>query len=251
MGSIFLDEIGEISQSVQIKILRVLQDKKFERVGGEETLEVDTRIISATNKDLKAEIEKGTFREDLFYRLNVVNIDIPPLRERKEDIDLLVAAFIKEFAQENNKPVEAINQKARTMLHNYSWPGNVRELRNSIESAVVMCKGTVITPDDLPPGIARDAESDDIRISVGSTLAEAEREVIRSTLNANNGNKSRTAEVLGIGRKTLHRKIADYHLDDGRRVAASEGHEAGTEAGESGTAESAGDGGGRSQPPAV
>jgi transcriptional regulator with PAS, ATPase and Fis domain len=220
MGSIFLDEIGEISQSVQIKILRVLQDKKFERVGGEETLEVDTRIISATNKDLKAEIEKGTFREDLFYRLNVVNIDIPPLRERKEDIPLLVSAFIKEFAQENNKPVEGIDHKANALLYNYSWPGNVRELRNSIESAVVMCKGTIITPDDLPPAIARDSESNDIRISVGSTLAEAEREIIRSTLNAYNGNKSRTAEILGIGRKTLHRKISDYHLDDGRRGAA-------------------------------
>jgi DNA-binding NtrC family response regulator len=223
MGSIFLDEIGEISQSVQIKILRVLQEKKFERVGGEETLEVDTRIISATNKDLKAEIEKGTFREDLFYRLNVVNIDIPPLRERKEDIPLLVSAFIKEFAQENNKPVAGIDHKANALLYNYSWPGNVRELRNSIESAVVMCKGTIITPDDLPPSIARDSESNDIRISVGSTLAEAEREIIRSTLNAHNGNKSRTAEILGIGRKTLHRKIADYHLDDGRRAAAAAG----------------------------
>lgn len=217
MGSIFLDEIGEISQSVQIKILRVLQDKKFERVGGEETLEVDSRIISATNKDLKAEISKGTFREDLFYRLNVVNIHVPPLRERKEDIPLLVSAFIKEFAQENGKPVEGIDPKANALLYNYSWPGNVRELRNSIESAVVMSKGSIITPDDLPPSLTEDSESNDIRIPVGSTLAEAEQEIIRSTLSAYNGNKSKTAEVLGIGRKTLHRKISDYHLDEPRR----------------------------------
>jgi DNA-binding NtrC family response regulator len=214
MGSIFLDEIGEINQSVQIKILRVLQEKRFERVGGEETLEVDVRIISATNKDLKTEIEKGTFREDLFYRLNVVNIHIPPLRDRKEDIPLLVSSFIREFAQENEKPVEGIDPKARAALYNYSWPGNVRELRNCIESAVVLSKGTIITVDDLPPTISSENEQDYIRIAMGSTLAEAEQEIIRSTLSYNNGNKSRTAETLGIGRKTLHRKIADYHLSE-------------------------------------
>ncbi|MFP4329392.1 MAG: sigma-54-dependent transcriptional regulator [Alkalispirochaetaceae bacterium] len=211
-GSIFLDEIGEIEQSVQIKILRVLQEKKFERVGGEETLEVDVRIISATNRDLKEAIDEGRFREDLYYRLNVVNIHIPPLRERKEDIPLLTSAFIKEFAQENEKPVEGIDPKARSALYNYPWPGNIRELRNSIESAVVMCKGTIITPDDLPPSITRDNEDDYIRISLGSSLADAEREIIRSTLAAQNGNKSRTAEILGIGRKTLHRKVDEYGL---------------------------------------
>ncbi len=213
MGSIFLDEIGEIEQSVQIKILRVLQEKTFERVGGEQTLEVDVRIISATNKDLKTEIERGTFREDLYYRLNVVNIHIPPLRERKEDIPLLVSAFIKEFATENAKPVEGIDPKARALLYNYSWPGNVRELRNSIESAVVMAKGPIITPDDLPPSIAADSESNYVRIQLGATMADAERELIRANLAANNGNKSRTAEVLGIGRKTLHRKLAEYGME--------------------------------------
>ena len=211
-GSIFLDEIGEIEQSVQIKILRVLQEKQFERVGGEETLEVDVRIISATNRELKSAIEEGRFREDLYYRLNVVNLHIPPLRERKEDIPLLTSAFIKEFAQENNKPVEGIDPKARAALYNYPWPGNIRELRNSIESAVVMCKGNIITPEDLPPSIVRESDDDHIRISVGSTLAEAEREIIRSTLAAQNGNKSRTAEILGIGRKTLHRKVDEYGL---------------------------------------
>jgi len=213
-GTIFLDEIGEINPSVQIKILRVLQEKTFERVGGEETLEVDVRIISATNKDLKQEIEKGTFREDLYYRLNVVNIHIPPLRERKEDIPLLAAAFVKEFAQENEKQVEGIDPKARALLYNYSWPGNVRELRNCIESAVVMSKGTVITPDDLPPSIVTDSESNHVRIQLGIPMEDAEKEIIRANLAAQNGNKSRTAEVLGIGRKTLHRKIAEYHLED-------------------------------------
>lgn len=213
-GTIFLDEIGEINPSVQIKILRVLQEKTFERVGGEETMEVDVRIISATNKDLKEEIAKGTFREDLYYRLNVVNIHIPPLRERKEDIPLLAAAFVKEFAKENEKQVEGIDPKARSLLYNYSWPGNVRELRNCLESAVVMSKGNVITSDDLPPSIVTDSESNHVRIQLGVTMGEAEKEIIRANLAAQNGNKSRTAETLGIGRKTLHRKIAEYQLED-------------------------------------
>lgn len=211
-GSIFLDEIGEIAPSVQIKLLRVLQEKTFERVGGEETIEVDVRVISATNRDLKNDIASGSFREDLYYRLNVVNIDVPPLRERKDDIPLLVAAFIREFAKENNKPVEAIDPKARAALYAYSWPGNTRELRNCIESAVVMCKGTIIQLDDLPPSITESDESDVIRVEVGTTLSKAEREVIRRTLLHHKGNKSKTAEVLGIGRKTLHRKIKEYNL---------------------------------------
>lgn len=214
-GTILLDEIGEISQSVQIKILRVLQEKKFERVGGEETLEVDTRIISATNRDLKEEIASGQFREDLYYRLNVVNIDVPPIRERKDDIPLLASAFVREFAKENGKPVEGIDPKARAALYSYSWPGNVRELRNCIESAVVMSKGTILQLDDLPPNIRESDDRDVIRIPVGSTLSKAEREVIRNTLLHHKGNKSKTAETLGIGRKTLHRKIQEYDLAEG------------------------------------
>ena len=213
-GTILLDEIGEINPSGQIKILRVLQEKEFERVGGEETLEVDVRIISATNKDLRAEIAKGTFREDLYYRLNVVNIHIPPLRDRKEDIPLLAAAFVKEFAQENEKQVDGIDPKARALLYNYSWPGNVRELRNCMESAVVMSKGSVITSDDLPPSIVTDSESNHVRIQLGATMEQAEKEIIRANLAAQNGNKSRTAEILGIGRKTLHRTSAEYQLED-------------------------------------
>lgn len=213
-GSIFLDEIGEISTAVQIKILRVLQEKRFERVGGEETLEVDVRIISATNKDLKKEIGNGNFREDLYYRLNVVNIHVPPLRERKEDIPLLAAAFLKEFAEENGKNVEGIDPKARTALYSYSWPGNIRELRNCIESSVVMSKGNILTLEDLPPSVSNASDSNYIRIELGSTMSAAEKEVIRSTLSFCQGNKSRTAEVLGIGRKTLHRKIQEYGLEE-------------------------------------
>jgi len=212
LGTLFLDEIGEINQNVQIKLLRVLEEKKFERVGGEETIEVDVRLIAATNRDLKDAIAKGFFREDLYYRLNVVNIHIPPLRERKEDIPLLVAAFLKEFSQENGKPIEGIDPKARLALYNYSWPGNVRQLRNSVESAVVLSKGSTLTLEDFPPNIRGETGADSLRLSLGTSLAEMEKEVIRSTLAREGGNKSRTAEILGIGRKTLHRKIEEYGL---------------------------------------
>ena len=172
LGSIFLDEIGEINQSTQIKILRVLQEKKFERVGGEETVEIDTRIVSATNRDLKEEIEKGNFREDLFYRLNVVQIHVPPLRERKDDISILASAFLADFVEENGRVINGFDHKAMLALHNHSWPGNVRELRNCIESAVVMCKGDIITPEDLPPSIQNQSDNNCIRICTGSTLAD-------------------------------------------------------------------------------
>jgi DNA-binding NtrC family response regulator len=212
-GTIFLDEIGEINQNVQIKILRVLQEKRFERVGGEETLEVDVRIVAATNKNLKKEIEKGDFREDLYYRLNVVNVEVPPLRDRKEDIPLLAVAFLKEFAEENGRDIEGFDSKVLNELYNYPWPGNVRELRNCIESAVVMSKNKVITPDDLPPTVRSESDDNLIRIKPGTPLEEAEKMIIQATLNVLNGNKSKTAEALGIGRKTLHRKINDYGIE--------------------------------------
>ncbi len=212
MGTIFLDEIGEINQSIQIKILRVLQEKKFERVGGEETIEVDTRIITATNRNLKEAIRTGDFREDLFYRLNVFNIEIPPLRERKEDIPLLISAFINEIAEENAKVIEGIDSKAAALLYNHPWPGNVRELRNCVESAIVMAKSNIITTDDLPPYIGSQADENYVKIPAGTALTDVEKEIIEFTLNQCNGNKSKAAEVLGIGRKTLHRKIQDYGL---------------------------------------
>jgi len=213
LGSLFLDEIGEISQSVQIKLLRVLQDKQFERVGGEEIIETDVRIIAATNRNLMDDISIGKFREDLYYRLNVINIHIPPLKERNEDIPLLVAAFLKSFSLENGKNIEGIETKARMALYNYSWPGNVRELKNCIESAVVMAKGTILSLEDLPPHIGQTSAGQSLRLSPGISIAEGEKEIIRSALSVNKGNKSKTAEVLGIGRKTLHRKIQEYSLD--------------------------------------
>ena len=213
-GTIFLDEIGEINAQVQIKILRVLQEKTFERVGGEETIQVDTRIISATNKDLKEEIEKGSFREDLFYRLNVVNIEVPPLRERKEDIPLLMTSFLHEFNEENGREIQGFTQKAQSILYSYSWPGNIRELRNCIESALVMCRGDQIDLEDLPLHVRSGVTDDQISIQLGLSLSEAEKEIIRATLAFCNGNKSKTAEVLGIGRKTLHRKIQEYQIDE-------------------------------------
>jgi DNA-binding NtrC family response regulator len=218
-GTLFLDEIGEIDQNVQIKLLRVLQERKFERVGGEETLEVDVRIVTATNKDLQAEIKKGNFREDLYFRLNVVNILVPPLRERKDDLPLLITAFLKEFAAENGKSVEGIDEKARAALYAYDWPGNVRELRNCVESAVVMAKGPMIGEEDLPPTLRTKNDEGWIRIPLGTSLEESEKIVIRDTLSFLKGNKSKTAETLAIGRKTLHRKLAEWKEARGEEAA--------------------------------
>lgn len=211
-GTIFLDEIGEINQSVQIKLLRVLQEKKFERVGGEETIEVDVRIIAATNRNLEEEVKAGRFRQDLYYRLNVIHLEVPPLRERKDDIPLLINAFLDEFNRENNKHIEGFDQRARAALYKYEWPGNIRELQNCIESAVVMASGNEITLNDLPPTVSKATQAASISIPMGITLEEAERIVIEENLAANKGNKSKTADILGIGRKTLHRKLSDYGL---------------------------------------
>jgi len=213
-GTIFLDEIGEIDQNVQIKILRVLQDKRFERVGGEETVEVDVRLITATNRDLEKEVAEGRFREDLYYRLNVVHIHVPPLRERRDDIPLLITAFLQEFAQENGKNIEGIDARARAALYKFDWPGNIRQLRNCLESAVVMCSGSIIKLEDLPPTIAGSGEADSIAVPAGITMAEAEKIIILQNLAINKGNKSKTADILGIGRKTLHRKLDEYAAED-------------------------------------
>ncbi len=206
-GTIFLDEIGEIDQNIQIKILRVLQEKQFERVGGEKTIEVDVRVIAATNKNLEEEVKLGRFREDLYYRLNVVNITVPPLRERRDDIPLLASAFLQEFSQENNKTIEGIDTVARKIMYNFNWPGNIRQLRNCLESAVVMCSGNLLTADDLPPSIAGIDEKSSISVPLGITMDEAEKIIIQENLVHNKGNKTKTADELGIGRKTLHRKL--------------------------------------------
>jgi DNA-binding NtrC family response regulator len=213
-GTLFLDEIGEIDQNIQIKLLRVLQEREFERVGGEETIETDVRVIAATNKDLKAEIEKGNFREDLYFRLNVVNIDVPPLRERKDDIPILAAAFLKKFSAENGKTIEGIHEKAYSRLCAYSWPGNIRELQNCIESAVVMCRKNLISEEDLPPALQSLTDDGWVRIPLDVSLEEADKLIVRAAVNYHKGNKSKAAEALGIGRKTLHRKLDDGESDD-------------------------------------
>ncbi len=211
-GTIFLDEIGEINASTQVKLLRVMQEQTFERVGGEKTIKVDVRYIFATNKNLREEVEKGNFREDLFYRLSVVNIEIPPLRERREDIILLAHGFLKEFSEQNSKKIIGFDKKVIQAFTQHKWPGNIRELRNSVESAVVLAQGNVITINDLPDIIKDDASSDVVQVSLGLTLKDAEKEFIYGTLGFCKWNKNKAAEVLGIGRKTLYNKISEYGI---------------------------------------
>ncbi|MGC8769890.1 MAG: sigma-54-dependent transcriptional regulator [Brevinematia bacterium] len=213
-GTIFLDEIGEISQSVQVKLLRVLQEHEFERVGGEETIKVDIRVITATNRDLKQLVEEGKFREDLYYRLNIINIHIPPLRERKEDIPLLIDYFLKFYNKKHNKNIQGIKEDALIILQNYRWPGNVRELQNLIENLVILCNKKMITEDILPKYLKVEGgaltERSEFKIQIGATLEEIEKEAILSTLNYTNWNKSKAAKILNIGRKTLLRKLEEY-----------------------------------------
>ena len=212
-GTIFLDEIGEINLSTQIKLLRVLQERSFERVGGEKTINVDIRIVAATNKNLEEEVRAGKFREDLFYRLNVVRIEMPALRERKDDIPLLMHGFLKEFNIENQKNILGFDNRAKAAILKYSWPGNIRELRNCVESAVVMCTKDQISFDDLPSTVRSGCDISAITIPAGITMNEAEKIIITENLALNNGNKTKTAETLGIGRKTLHRKLIEYGIE--------------------------------------
>ena len=211
-GTIFLDEIGEINPSTQVKILRVLQEREFERVGGEKTIKVDVRVIAATNRNLLEEVKKGAFREDLYYRLNVVHIEVPPLRERKEDIELLALNFLDQFNKEDGRKIEGISSQARKALLSYDWPGNIRELKNSIESSVVLARGNIIQLEDLPAQITSQVAENksSITIDLPVTMEEAERKIILSTIEYCAGNKSRASELLEIGRKTLHRKLNEY-----------------------------------------
>ena len=209
-GTIFLDEIGEIDPSTQIKLLRVLQEREFERVGGEKTIKTDVRVIAATNKNLVDEIAKGKFREDLYYRLNVVSLEVPPLRERKEDIFLLATSFLNEFCKENKKEIDGFSNEARTAIASYDWPGNIRELRNCVESAVVMCRTSQIELSDLPPAVSKARSGNSIEIELGTTMDEAEKKIILGTVAFCKGNKSKAADVLGLGRKTIIRKMQEY-----------------------------------------
>ena len=212
-GTIFLDEIGEINQNVQIKILRVLQEKTFERVGGEKSISVDVRIVAATNKNLEEEVKAGRFREDLYYRLNVVHLKVPSLKERKDDLPLLIDSFIKKFAAENEKEIIGIDSKAKAALLKYDWPGNIRQLQNCIESSVVMSNGKQIKLEDLPLSVSEYTGQEAISIPMGISLEDAEKIIIMQNLSANKGNKSKTADILGIGRKTLHRILNEYGLE--------------------------------------
>jgi DNA-binding NtrC family response regulator len=216
-GSLFLDEIGEIDASTQVKILRVLEERTFERVGGHETVETDTRLIAATNRNLKEMVGRGDFREDLFYRLFVVVIRIPPLRDRREDIPALIQHFLQKTAAENGREIEAITPDAMQALTAYRWPGNVRELRNAVERMVVLTRGPRITLRDVPA----DLRDHTATIAPGTPVAggplsmeAAEKDLIIRALKATSGNRSRAAEQLGISRRTLHRKLNEFGLRD-------------------------------------
>lgn len=210
-GTLFLDEIGEVSAATQVKLLRALQERAFERVGGSVTLKVDVRVVAATNKNLSEEVAAGRFREDLFYRLNIVNIAVPPLSERREDVPLLIDAFLKKFANENNRAPCRLDDKAKTALLSYSWPGNVRQLQNCIESACVLCDNGVIKLCDLDEAVQKGAGSagseNSIVIPLGTTLSAAQKIIAQKTLAHCQGNKSKAAKILGIERKTLMGKL--------------------------------------------
>ncbi len=212
-GTIFLDEIGEVNLATQVKLLRVLQEHKFERVGGEKSVEVDVRVVAATNRNLEDEVKAGRFREDLFYRLNVVRIEMPSLRERMDDIPLLMHSFLREFNIENKKNIKGFDKASKSAMIKYSWPGNIRELKNAVESAVVMCTGDEIKIEDLPRALRSQGEEKVINIPIGITMDEAEKIIIQENLAANKGNKSKTADILGIGRKTLHRKLEELNIE--------------------------------------
>ena len=213
-GTIFLDEIGEISPATQIKLLRVLQEREFERVGGTETLSLDVRLIAATNKDLERAIAEGTFREDLYYRLNVFTIFVPPLRERKPDILLLADHFVEKYAREHNKTVKRISTPAIDMLMSYHWPGNVRELENCIERAVVICDDAVIHGHHLPPTLQTAEGSGTISTSsLTSAVAALEREMIIDTLKTTRGNQARAAKLLQVSERIINYKVKKYGID--------------------------------------
>jgi DNA-binding NtrC family response regulator len=216
-GTLFLDEIGDMPAEVQAKLLRVLQDGAFERLGGTRTLQVDVRVVAATNKDLMQEVEAGRFRVDLYYRLNVITLYLPPLRERREDIPLLVAHFLRKYAEQNNKAVTGIQQQALQYLQLYDWQGNVRELENVIERAVVLAKEPIIGIAEMPAHLQEKdlvpTPSEYFVLPHNATLEEIERAAIAETLRRSGGNRQATARSLNIGLATLYRKLKTYQLE--------------------------------------
>ena len=218
-GTIFLDEIAETTPTMQAKLLRVLQQKEIQRVGGEDVIPVDVRIVAATNRDLEVEVAEGRFREDLFYRLNVMPLNVPPLRERLDDIPLLADYFLNRYAEKNRKAVKGFTPMAMDMLLKYDWPGNVRELENAVERAVILLTGDHITEKQLPLNIVKKHPDLDPSETSASpppdgtrSLDEIEKEAIAATLKATDGNKSEAARRLGITRKTLHNKLKSYGI---------------------------------------
>jgi len=219
-GTLFLDEIAEIDASIQIKLLRFLGERTFERVGSTKTLTTDVRLIAATNKRLEDLVAAGQFRDDLYFRLKGVRIELPPLRERRSDIPLLAQAFMRESARENEKAVDEITPDAMERLQNYAWPGNVRELRSAIETAVVLCRGEKITVRDLPPEVRGGSPvlptpSKGMAAPAGGGLdiREAEKQLIVRALKESDGNRTDAAKKLGMSRRTLHRKLHTYSLE--------------------------------------
>jgi len=216
-GTIFLDEIGEMSLTIQAKLLRVLQEREFERVGGTETIRINVRIVAATNKNLERSIEEGTFREDLYYRINVVEVLLPPLKERREDIPALINHIIKSCSHEYNKPINGFTREAQAILESYDWPGNIRELKNICVRAVLMSCGPLLTVDDLPLGLRKNSR----RVewlgeiqgdSLKEIVAEVEREVILKALEENNWNRSATAQALKVNRSSLYAKMKELGI---------------------------------------
>lgn len=212
-GTLFIDEVGEMSLATQVKFLRVLQEKEFERVGGSKTIEVDFRVIVATNKDLEESVTQGEFRQDLYYRLNVVRINVPPLRKRPEDIPLLVTHYLKVFNDKHGRTVERVSPVAMKRLMAYSWPGNVRELMNCVENIVLISKQSIVGVEDLPPPFDKEGlEEPSFTVDAITSLAELEKKAILQTLHSVGGNKRKAARILGIGVKTLYRKLEKFSL---------------------------------------
>jgi two-component system response regulator HydG len=214
-GTLFLDEIGEIPAATQVKLLRVLQERCFERVGGNETIKVDVRVVAATNKDLAGEVRERRFREDLYYRLNVVHVDMPPLRQRGNDIVLLAEHFLRRFALENNRRIDGFDDAARAKLVAHRWPGNVRELENAVERAVVFTEGGLVEASSLPFDAAPATIEGGPRIP-GATMAELEKHAILATLDAVNGSTSKAAEMLDISARTIQYRLHEYGATAGR-----------------------------------
>jgi len=214
-GTIFLDEIAEMSSTIQVKILRVLQEQEFEPLGSSKTVKVDIRIIAATSRNLEKEIEKGHFREDLYYRINVVAVEIPPLRSRRDDIHLLADYFLQKYAEKNKKMIKGFTPRTIDLLMRHNWPGNVRELENAVERSVILTREEIISPEYLPDTIKVldiDDSEDSIGFSAGQSLKEVEKQMILRTLEDTGGNRTHAADILGISRRTLQLKLKKYGI---------------------------------------